>query len=159
MSADCTRDVAVGRKGMNVSRLRALVLAGAVMVGLAACQPLPPVISGVDCGPHAMTPAQIHVCWGPSLARYPWAVATAEAIIYQESRGNYLAYNATAFRSGGHATGLMQILDRNDPVFHNQLLDPTFNIDEAWRMYGPRDHRGWQPWCLSCYGGSPGVVG
>lgn len=83
--------------------------------------------------------------WRPLVARYPWDVNTALAIIRCESGGDPNARNPTS-----SATGLLQIL--GGPT------DPAANIDLGWSMYNQPARgggiRGWTPWneSRSCWG-------
>lgn len=68
------------------------------------------------------------------LAQYGWNLATAQRILFCESRGDQNAVGPQT--RYGRAQGLMQILPGGS-------FDPATNIAQAWQKY---QARGWQPW-------------
>jgi hypothetical protein len=79
--------------------------------------------------------------WRGEVARYPWSVEEALAVMWCESRGDPLAFN----RSSG-ASGLFQFLM---PLHQWRfagtagVFDGPANIAAAYQLW---TERGWQPW-------------
>lgn len=99
--------------------------------------PAPPAAAPAgECGPGKKSRSLSDRCWGPLLARYPWAGGLAKAlgVLYCESTGDQNATN-------GIHHSLMQVA--------NGPYDPEANIAAAWSIYREREKRGqagWSAW-------------